>query len=194
MTESVTPRYENTNSKIHPLKFALWISMASITMMFGAFTSAYVVRQAQGNWLEFELPNVFFASTAVLLLSSVLLHLSFKAFTKGEVQSYKLYLVGSLILGFAFLALQYQGWQSLYSIGVDLKGNPSGSFLYMLTGVHALHIIGGLVALVIGVIKAFTLKYKLTERRKINFELTLHYWHFVDLLWVYLLIFLYLSR
>ena len=194
MTESIARQYENTNTNIHPLKFALWISMASITMMFGAFTSAYVVRQAQGNWLEFALPNVFFASTAVLLLSSVLLHLSFKDFLKGNEKSYKLLLVGSLVLGFAFLALQYQGWQSLYSIGVDLKGNPSGSFLYMLTGVHALHIMGGVVALVIGVIKAFTLKFRVTERRKINFELTLHYWHFVDLLWVYLLIFLYLSR
>jgi len=194
LTESITPRYENTNSNIHPLKFALWISMASICMMFGAFTSAYVVRQAQGNWLEFELPNIFFVSTAVLLLSSLLLHLSFNAFKLGEVQKYRYLLVGSLILGFAFLALQYSGWEALYSIGVDLKGNPAGSFLYMLTGVHALHIVGGLVALVIGVIKAFSMKYKLTERRKINFELTLHYWHFVDLLWVYLLIFLYLSR
>jgi cytochrome c oxidase subunit 3 len=127
-------------------------------------------------------------------MSSVLLHLSFKAFSRGDVQPYRLYLVGSLILGIAFLALQYKGWNALYSIGVDLKGNPAGSFLYMLTGVHALHILGGLVALIIGVIKSFTQKYKLTERRKINFELTLHYWHFVDLLWVYLLIFLYLSR
>ena len=86
------------------------------------------VRQAQGNWLEFALPNVFFASTAVLLLSSVLLHLSFKDFLKGNEKSYKLFLVGSLVLGFAFLALQYQGWQSLYSIGVDLKGNPGCFF------------------------------------------------------------------
>ncbi len=190
----MTTRYEQTSSRIHPLKFGLWISMASISMMFAAFTSAYVVRQAQGDWLEFELPNIFFVSTLVLLVSSVLLHISFRSFKQGKEQRYKLLLVGTLILGFVFLVLQYFGWQSLFEIGVDLRGNPSGSFLYILTGIHALHIIGGIVALAIGVIRAYTRKYRLTERRVINFELTLHYWHFVDLLWVYLLIFLYISR
>lgn len=192
--QTVTQRYEHTSSRIHPLKFALWIGMASITMMFGAFTSAYVVRQSAGNWLEFELPQIFFLSTAVLLISSLLLHTSYRAFLAGQVTRYKQFLVMSFVLGITFLILQYMGWMDLFSIGIDLKGNPSGSFLYILTGIHALHIIGGLAALTVGILFAFTRKYKLTERRKINFELTLQYWHFVDLLWVYLLIFLYLSR
>jgi len=190
-----TPRrYERTTNRIHPLKFALWIAMASITMMFGAFTSAYLVRRASGNWLEFDLPQIFFVSTIVLLISSVFLHISFKSFVAGQESRYKITLVISFILGVAFLILQYQGWLALFNNGIDLKGNPAGSFVYVLTGVHALHIIGGLATLVVGLLMAFTRKYKVTEKRRINFDLTLQYWHFVDLLWVYLLIFLYISR
>lgn len=187
-------KYQNQNNRIHPLKFSMWIAMASITMMFGAFTSAYVVRQAAGNWLEFQLPNVFFISTAVLLLSSIALHSSLRAFKNENKAVYQWALVASFVLGCLFIVLQYQGWIRLFEIGVDLKGNPAGSFLYMITGVHVLHVVGGLVALIIGLIKAFTFPFKATAKRILNFELTLHYWHFVDLLWVYLLIFLYLSR
>lgn len=191
---TMTARYENTNSRIHPLKFALWISMGSIMMMFGAFTSAYIVRRAAGDWLEFQLPNLFFVSTLVILISSLVLHMSFSAFVSGREQRYKNLMITAFILGVGFVVLQYLGWQELFSIGIDLKGNPSGAFLYMITGVHALHVVGGLVALTIGLLTAFTRPYRITEKRKINFELTLQYWHFVDLLWVYLLLFLFLSR
>ncbi|MEL6122920.1 MAG: cytochrome c oxidase subunit 3 [Bacteroidota bacterium] len=191
---TMAARYENTNSRIHPLKFALWISMGSIMMMFGAFTSAYIVRRAAGDWLEFQLPNLFFVSTLVILISSLVLHMSFSAFVSGREQRYKNLMIMAFILGVGFVVLQYLGWQELFSIGIDLKGNPSGAFLYMITGVHALHVVGGLVALTIGLLMAFTRPYRITEKRKINFELTLQYWHFVDLLWVYLLLFLFLSR
>ncbi len=191
---TVAQRYERTTNKIHPLKFALWISMGSIVMMFIALTSAYIVRRSAGNWLEFELPRIFFVSTIVLLLSSLLLHTSFKSFIAGEEKKYKTLLVVSFILGLGFLVLQYQGWSALFNSGIDLKGNPSGSFVYVLSGIHALHILGGMAAMVVGLLIAFTRKFKITERRKINFELTLQYWHFVDFLWVYLLIFLYLNR
>ncbi len=194
MAEVIRNLYFNTNNRIHPLKFALWIAMASITMMFGAFTSAYVVRQAQGDWLEFSLPSLFYVSTVVLLVSSLTLHSSYKSFLGGRERRYKQWLGLSLALGTGFVVLQYLAWMQLYSVGIDLKGNPSGSFLYVISGVHALHIIGGIAAMLVAMINAFTLKFKITERRKINFELTLQYWHFVDLLWLYLLIFLYISR
>ncbi|MEL6391005.1 MAG: cytochrome c oxidase subunit 3 [Bacteroidota bacterium] len=168
--------------------------MGSIMMMFGAFTSAYIVRRAAGDWLEFQLPNLFFVSTLVILISSLVLHMSFSAFVSGREQRYKNLMITAFILGVGFVVLQYLGWQELFSIGIDLKGNPSGAFLYMITGVHALHVVGGLVALTIGLLTAFTRPYRITEKRKINFELTLQYWHFVDLLWVYLLLFLFLSR
>ncbi len=195
METMATPRrYERTTNRIHPLKFALWTAMASITMMFVAFTSAYMVRRASGNWLEFELPRMFFMSTIVLLISSVFLHMSFKSFVGGQEAKYKFTLWISFILGVSFLVLQNQGCTALFNNGIDLKGNPAGSFVYVLAIVHGLHIIGGLATLIVGLLMAYTRKYKVTEKRRINFDLTLQYWHFVDLLWVYLLIFLYISR
>lgn len=185
---------QNYSSRIHPQKFALWTAMASIMMMFGAFTSAYIVRQAAGNWLEFPLPNIFFISTVIILLSSVTLHLSYRGFISGKEKQYKGLLVISFFLGIGFIISQYVGWQTLFASGVDMKGNPAGSFLYVITGVHALHILGGIGAIIVAMLHAFSLEYKVTDKRKIRFELVVQYWHFVDLLWVYLLVFLLLTR
>ena len=121
----------NKRNTIHPHKFALWAAMGSITMMFGAFTSAYIVKQAAGNWLEFTMPVQFYFSTLTILISSLTLHLSFKSFKAGGEARYKWYLVSTLVLGLLFVVLQYYGWTALFRIGVDLKGNVSGSFFYV---------------------------------------------------------------
>ncbi len=181
-------------NKIHAQKFALYISFASIVMMFIAFTSAYIVKQAAGNWLEFAIPNMFYISTVVILLSSITLHSSYKSFLAGKEGMYKTLLIVSFILGIAFLILQYYGWQDMFAVGVDLKGNVSGSFVYLITGVHALHIVGGIAAIIVAIVHAFTLRFRVTEKRKLRFELTLHYWHFVDFLWLYLFGFILLYR
>lgn len=178
-----------SRSKIHPKKFALLVACASITMMFAAFTSAYIVRQAAGNWLEFRLPQIFFTNTVVILLSSLTLHGSYLFYKQGKERLYKILLIVSLVLGLAFVALQYQGWQALVAIGVELTTNPSGSFVYVISGVHAAHVLGGIAAILVALLHAFTLPYKVTPQRKLRFEMTLIYWHFVDLLWVYLLLF-----
>ncbi|MBP9197845.1 MAG: cytochrome c oxidase subunit 3, partial [Saprospiraceae bacterium] len=179
---------------IHPHKFALWAAMASITMMFGAFTSAYIVKQAAGNWLEFAMPNEFYLSTLMILVSSITLHISFKAFKSGMESRYKLFLSITLLAGLGFVVLQYFGWTSLYKIGVDLKGNVSGSFFYLLSGIHALHVLGGIAALLVAVLHAYTLKFKVTDQRINRFDLVVNYWHFVDFLWIYLFIFLLISK
>ncbi len=183
----------NTRNKIHPMLFGLWISMASILMMFAALTSAYMVRQAAGNWLEFQLPNEFFISTAVILFSSVTLHISYISFTRGNELAYKVLMVLSFILGLAFVYFQYKGWLQLESIGVYLKGNPAGSFVFVISGLHAAHVLAGVSALVVALVHAFALKFKVTYKRKLRFKLVLHYWHFVDLLWIYLLSFMILQ-
>lgn len=177
---------EYKRNKIHPQKFATWLACASITMMFTALTSAYIVRQAGGNWLEFRLPDIFLASTMTIVASSIALHGSFLAYKKGKEQLYKMLLLLGLALGFAFVITQYQGWVALQNIGVPLKTNPSGDFVYAISGLHAAHVLGGIVALIIGAIRAFSTPFKVTERRKLRQEMTLTYWHFVDLLWVYL--------
>lgn len=174
-------------NKIHPQKFALWAACASIMMMFAAFTSAYIVRQAAGNWLEFRLPDIFFYNTATILLSSLALQGAYQAFKAGKAAWYKGLMVLTFFLGLAFVVLQYEGWQALTRIGVFLQTNPSGSFIYVISGVHAAHVLGGVGALVVAMMHAFLLPFKATSRRKLRFELVLTYWHFVGFLWLYLL-------
>lgn len=176
-------------NRIHPKKFALIMACASMMMMFAAFTSAYIVRQAAGNWLEFRLPNVFFVSTIILLSSSLALHGSYLSFKRGNKLAYRWLMVLSFVLGLGFVASQYLGWQAMVDIGVELTTNPSGSFIYVISGVHVAHVLGGIAALLVALLHAFTLPYKPTPKRKLRFEMTLIYWHFVDLLWVYLLLF-----
>ncbi len=180
---------EYRRNRIHPAKFALWVGCASITMMFAAFTSSFLVRRAAGNWLEFPLPKVFLISTIVIVASSIALHLAYSAFKKGEEKTYKILLPAALILGLAFLVFQYQGWLALQGMGVMINTNPSGSFVYVISGVHAAHILGGIAALAVAVLHAFVLPFKSTETRRLRLELTLTYWHFVDFLWVYLFFF-----
>lgn len=182
------------SSRIHPQKFALWIAMASISMMFIAFVSAYIVRQAQGNWLEFSIPTIFYVSTGIIVLSSVLLHISYSAFKKGNEWVYKSMLILSFLLGIGFLVCQFQGWNAMYGMEVYMNGNPSGSFFYLISMVHAAHIVGGIGAMLVALLHAFTLAFKPTEKRRVRFQLVLHYWHFVDFLWIYLFIFLLMTR
>jgi cytochrome c oxidase subunit 3 len=184
----------NNRNKIHPQKFALLISCASVVMLFAALTSAYVVRQAAGNWLEFPLPSMFLFSTLVLLGSSVTLHFSFKGFQRGNSGIYRFLLLLTFILGILFIYLQYKGWMALVAIGVELGTNPSGSFLYVLSGLHAAHILGGLAAILVALLHAFILPYEITPKRILRFEMTQIYWHFVDILWIYIIVFLWLQQ
>ncbi|NNE26060.1 MAG: cytochrome oxidase subunit III [Saprospiraceae bacterium] len=181
-------------NRIHPHKFALYASFASIIMMFGALTSAYIVKHAAGDWLEYKMPSIFYVSTAVLILSSIVLHTSYIGFKRKKEAVYKGMLIVAFILGIAFVVLQYQGWQILFASGMDLKANVSASFLYLITGLHAAHILGGVAAITVAIIHAFTLPFIVTEKRRIRFQLVLHYWHFVDILWIYLLAFLLLVK
>lgn len=176
-------------SRIHPKKFGLMLACASIIMMFAGLTSAYLVRQAAGNWLEFQLPVLFSINTGLMVASSIVLHFAYMGFRKGREKQYKNLLLLALIMGVAFLVLQYQGWKALQAIGVDLATNPSSSFIYVISGIHAAHVLGGVAALLVATMHAFSLPVKVTEARKLRFELTLIYWHFVDFLWVYLFVF-----
>ena len=182
--------FENRNhrNKIHPKMFSLLVACVSIFMMFAAFTSAYVVRQAAGNWLEFAMPKMFFYSAGVMILSSVLLHASYIFFKKGNAVLYRGLMAVAFVLGILFVYCQYQGWMQMLDMGIELTGNPSGSFVYVLSWVHAAHVIGGIGMLIVAMVHAFSLKYYVTPIRKMRFEMTLLYWHFVDFLWIYLLI------
>ena len=194
MTDSIMADQFSRRNKIHPKKFALWVACASMSMLFAALTSAYIVRQSSGNWLEFPLPNIFFVNTAVILLSSITLHGAYLAFKKEQEKAYKGLLIISLILGLAFVALQFQGWEALANMGIPLKLNPSGDFVYALSWIHLAHLLGGITALVVALIVALSQKFKKTPARLLRLELTLTYWHFVDGLWLYLMVFWILQR
>ncbi len=178
-----------TRSRIPSQKFALWVGIVSIVMIFGSLTSAYIVRRSAGNWYEFKLPNIFFVNTLVIVLSSVTLHFSYNAFKKGREKAYKILLLTTFALGLAFVILQYEGWQALNAIGATFKVNPSSSFVYVISGLHAAHVLGGIAALMVASVHAFLLPFKPTKRRVLRLELVVQYWHFVDVLWVYLIVF-----
>ena len=179
----------NQRRGIHPLNFALWISLGSITMMFGGFMSAYIVRQAAGNWLEFQLPGNFAISTFLLIISSLCIHWTFQQFKGGMELNYKIGLMTTFLLGIGFVFFQYQGWMALQEAGIDLKGNPSGAFVYVISGVHVAHVLGGLAALIVALAHGFGLPFKPTEKRITRLSITAQYWHYVDVLWIVLYLF-----
>ncbi len=177
--------------RIHPHKFTLWIALGSILMMFAGLTSAYIVRRNQANWLEFSMPPVFWYSTLVILLSSLTMHLSYKSFKARDMARYRFLITVTAILGIVFAVLQGWGFVYLNDHGVKLVGsgsNPSASFLGVITGLHALHVLGGVIALIVIFIRAYSSRIKTYNTTTI--ELVSTYWHFVDVLWLYLFIFL----
>ena len=178
------------HKRLHPHKFTLWIAIASMLMMFAGFTSAYIVKRNQSNWLEFSLPPIFWYSTLVILTSSVTIYLASKAFKARNMARYRALITITAGLGVLFVVLQWLGFQYLADHGVKLIGNgsnPAGSFLGVITGVHMLHVLGGVVALLVMFIKAYSTRRKSYD--PIPVELVGIYWHFVDGLWIYLFIF-----
>lgn len=178
--------------RIHPHKFTLWVALASILMMFAGFTSAYIVKRNQANWFSFELPNVLWYSTVIILVSSVTLWLAERHFKKREMAKYRAFLTATFVLGIIFVVLQFTGFYMLSQNGLPLQKNVSVSFLYVLIGVHVFHVIGGIIVLMVIFIKAFSNKVRSYD--VVPVEVMSTYWHFVDILWIYLLIFLIIIR
>jgi cytochrome c oxidase subunit 3 len=177
--------------RIHPKKFALWMAIVSMIMFFSAFTSAYIVRKSAGNWLSFPLPFEFYYSTAVILISSISFYVSKKAYLNGNLKLFKsLFFIG-FSFGLAFIFLQYLGWQSLQKMDIDISTNQSSSFFYLITYAHVLHVIGGIAALVVTMIGIIMGRFDYaSDKRTLKLELVYTFWHFVDILWIYILIFL----
>ncbi|ARS34193.1 cytochrome c oxidase subunit 3 [Pontibacter actiniarum] len=182
---------QNSRSGIHPLKFSLWLIIISIIMMFAAFTSAYIVRREEGNWLEFDLPSILLVNTIIIVLSSVTMQLAHNAARKNNLGTLKAMLLATLLLGTAFLIGQWYGWANLVQNNIYFGGtgsNPSGSFLYVLTGVHGFHLVTGLIFVLLVFLSS--LKYKVHSKNMLRIQLCTIYWHFLGGLWLYLYIFL----
>ena len=182
---------EETRS-INPAIFIMWLFIVSIIMLFAAFTSAYLVRKAEGNWVEFEMPSLFSYSTAVLILSSISMHYSLLAAKKDEFNAVRISISITFVLGLLFLAMQFYGWIQLVEMNVYFVGNPSGSFVYVLSGLHGFHIIAGLILLIISLFAAFS--YKINAMQLTLIKICATFWHFLDALWLYLFIFLLINN
>ncbi|MDE3254110.1 MAG: heme-copper oxidase subunit III [Bacteroidota bacterium] len=186
----ITTVQTNEPKRIHPHKFTLWVGIGSIIMMFAALTSAYIVKKNQSSWLEFDLPRIFWYSTVVILCSSMTLHLATKAFKAREMGRYRTLVTITAILGLLFIIMQALGFQDLESRNIALTGiksNSAASFLFVITGLHMVHVLGGVIALLIIFIRAYSVKMK--NYSSLPLELVGTYWHFVDILWIYLFIF-----
>ncbi|MCU0394020.1 MAG: cytochrome c oxidase subunit 3 [Thermoflexibacter sp.] len=190
ITQKIIEEPNNTLS-MHPKKFALWLFIVSIVMIFAGLTSAYLVKQAEGNWLLFDLPIIFYISSGVILLSSITMHWAYLSAKKDNFNTTKIAMSVTVVLGFAFLVTQIMGWNDLVNMGVFFAGsqsNPAGSFLYVFSGLHGLHLVSGIVFLLIILVAVF--KYQIHGKNMVRMEMCATYWHFLDLLWIYLFVFL----
>jgi cytochrome c oxidase subunit 3 len=173
----------------------LYVGMVSIVMLFAGLTSAYVVRAGSGNWLLFSLPPISIVSTAIIMLSSITMYMAQRAIKTDRFGLTSVALFTTLVLGIAFFFTQIEGWRQLTAQGIYFVGkysNSSGSFLYLIALVHLAHMVGGLIALAVSLTKSLLKKYSSADH--LGIELTAIYWHFLDLLWVYLFLFLYNYR
>jgi cytochrome c oxidase subunit 3 len=173
----------------------LWVGIISIVMLFAGLTSAYVVRADNGNWLIFNLPNAFYLSTAVIVTSSITLIFALQMAKKNHKIGLILGLLITFVLGILFSYFQYSGWSELFSKNIVFGGkssNASGSFLYLITFLHLIHLFVGLISLLVTLKNSIKGKYSAENTHGI--ELCSIYWHFLDILWVYLFLFLYYIR
>lgn len=192
---SATYKAELKAARQKTAKPLLWIGIVSIVMLFAGLTSAYVVRADNGNWLIFNLPDAFYLSTAVIITSSITMFMGLKMIKKGNVKGSNLMVFITLILGLVFTYTQFLGWGQLTAKGIVFAGkysNAAGSFLYALTALHLAHLFGGLISLFVVLIKGLRGKY--SAENTLGVELSSIYWHFLDILWVYLFLFLYYIR
>jgi cytochrome c oxidase subunit III len=175
--------------KLHPHKFTLWVAIASILMMFAGLTSAFIVKSNMAGWSRIVMPKVFWASTATILVSSLTVQMALRSFRQREMVNYRWLIALTFLLGMAFVALQWMGFKEIWDQQhVTFRGVAGqGQFIYVIFGLHALHVTGGVIALLVLFTKAFFGKTKVYS--PVPVELAATYWHFVDLLWIYLLVF-----
>lgn len=192
MTTTMTAE-EQKSRTARSYKLLLLFAMISMIMMFAGLTSAFVVSKSRADWLKnFELPTAFYYSTIVIIGCSITFHLAKKAIQKDKHQETTSFLLATLVLGISFVVLQFMGFGQIVESGYYFTGAESSittTFLYIVTVVHLLHLAGGLIALFIIIFKQLRNKYN--SKQTLGIELGAMYWHFLDLLWIYLFLFLF---
>ena len=173
----------------------LWVAMISMVMFFAGLTSAYVVSMKREDWVTFDLPQSFYISTFLIVLSSITLILSQRFLKKDNLKASFALLVLTLVLGLGFIWYQYVGFNELKSVGLYFTGpesTVSTSFIIGITFMHILHLLAGVIVLLVVIYNHFKKKYSALDM--LGFELGGIFWHFVDVLWIYLFFFFYFIR
>jgi len=177
-------------------KMMLWFAIISLVMSFAAWTSAFIVSSSRPDWLkDFQLPNAFIISTVIIILSSLSFILSKKALKANNKKATTLWLFVTLILGIIFIYNQFVGFKQIIDLGYNFTGptsNVTMSYIYLIAMVHILHVVVGLICLLVVIYNHFKQKYN--SENMLGFELASTFWHFIDILWIYLFLFLYFVR
>ena len=182
------------NYIVHPYKFNLWLAIISLIMVFGGLTSAYLVARSMVKQPEyFDIPNLLWINTGIIILSSVSMQFAVWRIRKGDDRQAFISMLLTFVMGIAFLVGQWNVYQQMVLGGnylVDpMRADDSVAYFYILTGLHGAHIIAGLIALGFAIFKVWRSKYK-PGKKVLSIEITSTFWHFLDLLWVYLFVFL----
>ena len=173
----------------------MWVSMVSMVMIFGGLTSAYAVRMQAGNWWHFDLPQMFYVSTVIILVSSVFMNWILAAAKKNNFLQMKIAAVITLSLGVTFIVVQFKAYGILVENNIVFAGsasNAAGSFLYILTGLHIVHLVAGILALLFVFVKILAGRYSADNLYGIR--ICAIFWHFLGALWIYLFLFLLFVR
>ena len=183
----------------HRYRIGMWVALCSITMLFTALTSAYIVRSrlsTANDWQPISVPHMLWLSTALILLSSVTFEVSRRFIKRDNDQGYRRWLTATVLLGLGFLLTQWLAWRDLVAKGIYLATNPHSAFFYLLTGAHALHLVGGI--LMLGYLLARAWRRQSGEQSRAHRQDSANaaalYWHFMDGLWIYLFLLLFLWR
>lgn len=174
-------------------KMMLWFGIISLIMGFAGWTSAFIVSSSREDWFEnFVLPTPFWYSTAVIVLSSVTFMLAKASVKNGLQRQTTLFLVSTLVLGVVFIGLQFSGFSVMIAMGYYFTGPTSNvtlSYIFLIAFVHILHLVAGLISLIVVIVNQLRGKYNQEEYLGLSLGET--FWHFLDLLWVYLVLFFY---
>ena len=177
-------------------KMMLWFGIISLSMSFAGITSGYVVSKERPDWLtDFEIPQAFFISLGVILLSSLTVHLAKLSVQREQNKKGMILLVSTLALGIVFVYLQFLGFSQIIENGYYFTGSESTittSFIYLVVIMHLAHIGAGLLSLIVVIYNHYKLKYIMGKT--LGIELAATFWHFVDILWIYLFLFFYFVR
>lgn len=185
---------KRNNFIVHPHKFNLWLAIISLIMVFGGLTSAYLVARSMVKQPEFfDIPNLIWTNTGIILLSSLSMQFAVWRVRKGDDKQALVGLALTFLMGIAFLIGQWNVYQEMVLGGnyfVDpLRADDSVAYFYILTGLHGSHIIAGLIVLAFAIVKTAFKMYK-PGKKVLSIEMSAIFWHFLDLLWVYLFVFL----